>query len=147
MEVVAEERVVAWPQHHGDLVVLWGQFLLAMEVLCLKPEIQCVVSGDSQFLAGLCLGCKRKGAGRSRLYQSYQEPGVELGEEVGLPFLSSVASKAYQVPIFYRAFPNLVSLGSSELELVFSNFSPCHRLLFLLLTGRGEKQLIHKLKS
>ena len=51
MEVVAEERVVAWPQHHGDLVVLWGQFLLAMEVLCLKPEIQCVVSGDSQFLA------------------------------------------------------------------------------------------------
>merc|ERR1719209_1831687 len=40
---------------------------------------------------GLCLGCKRKGAGRSRLYQSYQEPGVELGEEVGLPFLSSVS--------------------------------------------------------
>jgi len=91
MEVVAEERVVAWPQHHGDLVVLWGQFLLAMEVLCLKPEIQCVVSGDSQFLAGLCLDCKKKGAGRSRLYQSYQEPGVELGEEVGLPFLSSVS--------------------------------------------------------
>ena len=51
MEVVAEERVVAWPQHHGDLVELWGQFLMAMELLCLKLEIQCVVSGDFQFLA------------------------------------------------------------------------------------------------
>ena len=51
MEVVAAEMVAAWPQHHGDLVVLWGQFLVAVELLCLKLEIQYVVSVDSQIPA------------------------------------------------------------------------------------------------
>jgi len=89
MEVVEVEMVVAWPQHHGDLVELWGQFLMAMELLCLKLEIQCVVSGDFQFLAELSLDCMRTVVDRSRLYQSCLEPGVELGEEVGLPSFSN----------------------------------------------------------
>jgi len=96
MEVVAGEMVVVWPQHRGGSVVLWGRFPMAIELLCLKLEIQCVVSGDSQFLAGLCLDCKRKGADHSRLYQSCQEPKVELREEVGLPFFPVPRLRIFQ---------------------------------------------------
>merc|ERR1719342_1871182 len=58
---------------------------MAVELLCLKLEIQYVVSVDSQIPAGLFLDCTRKGADHSRLYQSCQEPKVEVEEEVGLP--------------------------------------------------------------
>ena len=94
---------------------------------------------------GLFLDCKRKGADHSRLYQSCQEPKVEVEEEVGLPSFPVPRLRIFQHSFMH--FQNLQTLALHRLELVFSNFPPCHRLLLFLLTSRGEKQLIHKLES